>query len=422
LDSPVKHPEFKWTTTYSNEYFEIIEDINDAYRKMLSIGEAKKVFRDQVCPMMTAKTKNEFMKAKRNINDKYNKYIKTSKAVLKLRRHVHFIPDPRKYNGTPGQKVPTVREILAKEKILQFEHEMESLNMFMCTGCKECHIESKPATSDLTYVCKACNKRNDPDYYIKNNLHPVWYLVDDENNYVLDENGKRVVQYHIPEELACLSMYEKLLIRRCANFVPSVHLKNGIFGLKGHCVTFPQDITEMCDELPQRKETLLTFLRNIGNKDTDAVFPISLRVNRLKVLNALKWLQKHNPFYRNIQIKEENLDWMNGADEVNMGTDGVVLKMKENPKSQLKETEDEHVSNIHSARMNPKDLDNGSNDDDDDDDDIFPMRTAYANETIKVPSGRQAKPIKELIDIAHKTDQTSKIMNFPPIDHDSAIS
>ena len=44
LDSPVKHPEFKWTTTYSNEYFEIIEAINDAYRKMLSIGEAKKVF------------------------------------------------------------------------------------------------------------------------------------------------------------------------------------------------------------------------------------------------------------------------------------------------------------------------------------------------------------------------------------------
>ena len=174
--------------------------------------------------------------------------------------------------------------------------------------------------------------------------------------------------------------------------------------------------------MPQRKETLLTFVRNIGNKDTDAVFPISLRVNRLKVLNALKWLKKHNPFYRNIQIKEENLDWMNGADEVNMGTNGVVLKMRENPKSQLKETEDEHVSNIHSARMNHKDLGNGGNDNDDDNDDVLPVRTAHANETITVPSGRQAEQIKELIDIAHKTDQTSKIMNFPPIDHDSAIS
>ena len=51
--------------------------------------------------------------------------------------------------------------------------------------------------------------------------------------------------------------------------------------------------------------------------------------------------------------------------------------------------------------MNHKDLGNGGNDDDDDDD-VFPMRTAHANETIKVPSGRQAEQIKELIDIAHK--------------------
>ena len=56
--------------------------------------------------MMTAKTKNKFMMAKKNINDKYSKYVKTNKAVLKLRRNVHFIPDPRKYNGTPVEKYP----------------------------------------------------------------------------------------------------------------------------------------------------------------------------------------------------------------------------------------------------------------------------------------------------------------------------
>ena len=227
--------------------------------------------------------------------------------------------------------------------------------------------------------------------------------------YGLDENGDKEIQYHILEELACLTMYEKLLIRRCANFVPSVHLRNGIFGINGHCVTFPQDITEMCDELPQRKETLLTFVRNIGNKDTDNVFPTSLRVNRNKVVNALKWLQKHNPFYRNIRINEDNLNWMNGAEEVNMGSDGIVLNMKETARSKMKETEDEHVSNVHSTKHNV-------------DDDTLPMRTVHANQEIKVPAGKQAEPIKELIDIAHKTNQTAKIMNFPPIDHDSAIS
>ena len=377
--------------------------------------------------MMTAETKADFQKAKKRINERYTRYIRTAKPVLKLRKDVYFIPDRCNYNGSHGQKVPTVREILTRENILQFEHDMESLNMFMCTECKECRLESKPPTKDLMHICQACKKRQDPDYYIKNNLHPIWYLVDDHNNYVLDENGKKVVQYHVPQELSCLSMYEKLLIRRCANFVPSVHLKNGVFGLKGHCVTFPQDITQMCDELPQRKETLLTFVRNIGNKDTDAVFPISLRVNRVKVLTALHWLKKHNPFYRNINIREENLDWMNGADEVNMGTNGIILNMKENSKSQLKDTEDEHVSNVHSANIIHKNFQNNDNDEHDndkeeDDDNELTVQTVHANDKMKVPSGRQAGQIKEFIDIARETDQTSKIMNFPPIDHDSAIS
>ena len=165
----------------------------------------------------------------------------------------------------------------------------------------------------------------------------------------------------------------------------------------------------MCDELPQRKDTLLTFVRNIGNKDTDNVFPTSLRVNRVKVVNALKWLQKHNPFYRNIKIKKINFEWMNSAEEVNMGLDGVVLNMKESARSKMKETEDEHVSNVNSTKQ-------------DVDDDTLPMFTVHANQAIKVPPERQAEPIKELINIAHKTNQTAKIINFPPIDNDAAIS
>ena len=410
MDSPVTYPKFKWAEFGSIEYLKAIDEINDMYRKMITIGESKKVFHDKVCPMISAKTQDEFKRERRHLSEKYWNYTRKSKTVLtKISDDVAFVPHPHKYRGSPAKRLPTLREIIARERILEFEHYMETLNMFRCSTCRECNIESKPLTDSLMYECKSCQKRGDSKYYTKNNLHPVWYLVDDDGNYVLDENDDKEIQYHIPEELACLTMYEKLLIRRCANFVPSVHLKNGVFGINGHCVTFPQDITEMCDELPQRKETLLTFVRNIGSKDMDNVFPTSLRVNRLKVVRALKWLQKHNPFYRNIKIKEENFDWMNGAEEVNMGSDGVVLNMKESARSKMKETEDEHVSNVHST-----DQDVG--------DDTLPMRTVHANQAIKVPSGRQAEPIKELVDIAHKTNQTAKIMTFPPIDHDSAIS
>jgi len=165
----------------------------------------------------------------------------------------------------------------------------------------------------------------------------------------------------------------------------------------------------MSDELPQQKDTLLTFIRNIGNKDTNAIFPTSLRVNHLKVLNALKWLQKHSPFYANITIRERNFDWMDGAEEVNMGTDGVILDMKESGCIKMKESEDEYVSKAHSTANN-------------DGDNSLAMRTVHANEINTVSTGRQAQQIKRLVDIAHKTNQSSKIMNFTPIDHDSAIS
>jgi hypothetical protein len=67
----------------------------------------------------------------------------------------------------------------------------------------------------------------------------------------------------------------------------------------------------MCNELPLRKEAVVMFIRYIGNKDTIAVYPKSLRVNKQNVLEALLWLKEHNAHYANITINELNLDWMN---------------------------------------------------------------------------------------------------------------
>ncbi len=111
-------------------------------------------------------------------------------------------------------------------------------------------------------------------------------------------------------------------------FVPSVHLSNGSFVLKGHCVTFPLDTTQMCNELPHRKEQVLMFIRYIGNKDTSAVYPKYMRVNQRNVINALLWLKKNNPHYSNVTINELNLDWMKDKDEANIGYEGTILSTK----------------------------------------------------------------------------------------------
>jgi hypothetical protein len=147
-------------------------------------------------------------------------------------------------------------------------------------------------------------------------------------------------------------MAEKLLLQRSANFVPSIHLSNGTFALKGHCVTFPQDITEMCNELPLRKEAVVVFICYIGNKDTSAVYPKSLCVNKQNVLEALLWLKKHNAHYANITINESNLDWMNGQNEANIGAQASILKTKDTQRYKINATEEEVVSNVHKPSEN----------------------------------------------------------------------
>ena len=119
-------------------------------------------------------------------------------------------------------------------------------------------------------------------YWLKNNLQPIWYERAGDGNFRLDEAGEKIIRYDVPEVLSTLSMSEKLLIRRSAPFIPSLHISNGIYGIKGHCVSFPQDISDMCDELPRRRESIVTFVRQMGNKDTSEMYLKHLRVNKEK--------------------------------------------------------------------------------------------------------------------------------------------
>ena len=414
MNAKMPYPQFAWAEKGSDDYFHAIDTVNDRYRKMLAIGKATKVFRDAqngLCTMLSAKTKPQFQQAARNVNLSYTRYTKD--PLTNFRVHTELLPDPRKYQfehlrGHASRQ--TNRQIHVKEQILRFEHYLANLNVLECKECKECSIEEKPAANESDYRCSSCRKRKDPNFFLDNNLHPVWYPVDSKGNYVKDRHGRKIPQYGIPEELSRLSMGEKLLIRRCANMVPSVHIRSGIFGLKGHCVTFPQDISDMCDELPMRSESVVTFIRNMGNKDTTGGYPTMLKVKRENVIEALLWLKKHNPFYRNIRINESNLDWMEGNEEANLATVAEEIDVKETARSKLAENEQEYVSRCHA--QNP----------DSDEDDVLPVAGMHANEKPSVPRGEQAAPIRELIDVAKETQQMSKAMEFPPIDHESPIS
>jgi hypothetical protein len=202
-------------------------------------------------------------------------------------------------------------------------------------------------------------------------------------------------------------MAEKFLIRRCSNYVPSVHLSNGVFALKGHCVTFPQDISAMCNELPLCKETMIVFIRYLGNKDTCAVYPKLLCVNRKNVLEALLWLKKHNPHYSDISIRENNLDWMQGEKEVSIATNAEQFQTKNSNQIRIISSEPKFV--LPTAQQDSPDCDE------------IVISTMHANQPNPFPGGENASFIHCFKNIAHKTGQVSQVLNFTPIDHDSPL-
>jgi hypothetical protein len=100
-----------------------------------------------------------------------------------------------------------------------------------------------------------------------------------------------------------------LLIQRVSPLVPVVQIKNGILGTRGHVVSFFQDISGICTELPRLPTdiTMIKVVRTGVTADRENVQNV-FTVNCSRILNALKWLKQHNPLYKDIKINESNLN------------------------------------------------------------------------------------------------------------------
>ena len=208
------------------------------------------------------------------------------------------------------------------QSTLDFEHKMCGYGIRTCILCqenKDVFIKSendydKPFKCPLGSFCYTRNYET-PNYYLTKNMQPIWYEHEDDSSLKLDPDGKKYIRYDIPPELQNLTISEGLLIRRFSPYIPSIHIRNGTFGILGHCCTFPQNVDELCDVLPQRKETILTFVCHMTSKGSNVSSPKHLRVNRQRVLDALHWLKIHHTGYRNICIEASNLNWMGNKDE-----------------------------------------------------------------------------------------------------------
>lgn len=177
----------------------------------------------------------------------------------------------------------------------EFESKVQELKLAHCIICRQVRLGMQTTNN----VCSRCNSsKTIPLFGHQNKALPIWMKGDQ-------------VMYELPQELSHLSMAEKLLIQRVSPLVPVIHIKNGILGVRGHIVSFFQDISSIATVLPRlpSEVTIVKVVRDSKSRCGNQVKKV-FTVNRRKVLSALVWLKKHNTLYKDIEIDESRLNWM----------------------------------------------------------------------------------------------------------------
>ena len=188
-----------------------------------------------------------------------------------------------------------------KSRFLQqaFKFEQDMLNCKF-KYCKVCH-QRRLIMVTKTNVCSRCSTQKNVQLFThQNKALPTW-------------TERNRVYYNLPKELKNLTIAEKMLIQRVSPLIPVIHLKNGILGSRGHIVSFFQDLSTICNIFP-RLPSEVSIVRVIRKSTTKAGDDVSksFTVNRMRVLNALRWLKLHNPLYKDIEIDETRLNWLKG--------------------------------------------------------------------------------------------------------------
>ena len=391
---------FPWTVVANKKrHFAYMKNkINELYLFFLSIGSIALFNRYKIKDAASHKEcSNEIDKCCKAANNLKPKELKNR---LKINHPIPFMTNSK--FGLDEFDNITNREFIQREQTVLFEHKMNSIHLHVCRTCLEYEILFDRSNARKEYdVCDKCKSKKID--YIKENRQPVWYEYNADGSKVCDDNNIPIPQYNIPEELSNLTMAEKLLIRRCCPFIPSVHLKEGILGIKGHCICFPQDVNEVCTILPQLKCQVVKYIREIGNTDSSRHRWEMLRVNRGRVLRALRWLKIHNSEYADIVIDETNLEWMKGRQECSIDTVEYVFPMTPKKVDIIEERDGVAVSE-RQCHEEGSELE-------------LPMLTVKQNQQVYRPPKDQIDMMKDIRQCALDNDHADRVLDFPTIDN-----
>jgi len=80
--------------------------------------------------------------------------------------------------------------------------------------------------------------------------------------------------------------------------------------LKGNCITFLQNVPNIVNSLPLTLDDLCDTLKVIfiGARPPERIhLKKILTVRKKKIIQALRWLKKHNVLYQNVEINLDNI-------------------------------------------------------------------------------------------------------------------
>ena len=198
--------------------------------------------------------------------------------------------------------------------VKEFESKCEALSNFCCQACQKTGISIKQSCYN-NQICTMCYASYTNKEQLEKEL-PIWY----------DKAG--AVQYNLPPQLTCLQEGEKLLIQQVAAYVPLLHLKSGQIGSRGHVCSFVQDLSSVCKILP-RLPNDVHFVKVVKKylQECGEVASKTFTVRKQVVLEALEWLKENNVEYKDIEIKETNLDWI--EDSISQELPPSVIQMND---------------------------------------------------------------------------------------------
>ena len=266
----------------------------------------------------------------------------------------HFL----RLNRTKELEKKTALTLIEKQTIIaNFEKQTGELALNTCNCCKTSRLDNEIKGPQKR--CQRCRRyKYTLDFLLGKKALPVWR-----------KNG--IPMYHVPAVLAKLSHAEKALIQRLSPFVPLTHIKKGTMGLSGHTCVFEQDLNGFVNTLPRKLDdiTLMNVVKKIrleigSNSTIDQIF----KVNKKKVFNALTFLKKYNPEYKDINIDMTNLDWMNENNDIlNIAINNANKSIFSNESIDKSKHNDDYNNNIDdNSHDNNEIIDDDIIDDDDD--------------------------------------------------------